>query len=113
MALQHDDNWDEIEAFSANEKLNIEAIYFEILDKIYYGNFVSWLDKQFGIFEINIVFIALLGVFSTVSVSILERKEEFGFLRSNGESRNNIAQVLVLEALFLSGIGSVFGLALA
>lgn len=113
VALKHDDKWDEIEAFSANEKLNIEAISFEILDKIYYGNSVSWLDKQFGIFEIIIVFIVLLGVFSTVSVSILERKEEFGFLRSNGESRNNIAQVLVLEALFLSGIGSVFGLALA
>lgn len=113
VALKNDGEWNAVSTYVSDPALNLEAIPFEVLDKIYYGNSVAWLGKQFAIFQVIILFIVLLGVFTTVSVSILERREEFGFLRSNGESRWYIAQVLLLEALFLSIIGSVCGLIFA
>ena len=113
VALKDDTDWPALSSYANHPELNLEAVPFEVLDKIYYGNSVEWLGKQFGVFQIIILFIVLLGVFTTVSVSILERREEFGFLRSNGETRIYIGGILLLESFFLSVAGCLCGLGLA
>ena len=56
------------------------------MDKIYYQHSVDFLKSQFGLILTIILVIVLLGVFNTVSLSVLDRRHEIGVLRANGES---------------------------
>ncbi|MES2122999.1 MAG: FtsX-like permease family protein, partial [Chlamydiota bacterium] len=44
--------------------------------------------------------------------SILERKQEIGNLRANGESKSDVMKLILCEGAFLGVLGSLFGLAL-
>ncbi len=91
----------------------LEADSFAELNKIHYQHAVDWLKAQFRIVEIIILTIVLLGIFNTVSTSILERRQELGNLRANGESCWDIIRVILLEGFFLGLGGSILGIVLA
>jgi putative ABC transport system permease protein len=91
----------------------LEATPFEILDKVYYQNSVDWLDSQFGIIQSIILTIVVLGIFNTVSTSILERKPEIGNLRANGESSWDVFMLLCTEGAILGIVSAALGLLLA
>ena len=91
----------------------LEATPFDLLDKIYYKNSVDWLRAQYSIVQAIILAIVLLGVFNSVSASILERKQEIGNLRANGESVSGVMQLILAEGGCLALIGSLAGIALA
>jgi putative ABC transport system permease protein len=91
---------------------SLEAASFAELDQIYYQNSVNWLTMQFYIVQIIIISIVLLGIFNTISSSILERKQEIGNLRANGESTWDVMKLILWEGAFLGTIGSVIGLLL-
>jgi putative ABC transport system permease protein len=57
---------------------DLETIPFSVLDKVYYQHSVDWLNAQFGVIQIIIITIVVLGIFNTVSSGILERKQEIG-----------------------------------
>jgi len=92
---------------------NLEATSFAVLDKIFYQHSVDWLKAQFSVVQIIILAIVLLGIFNTVSTSVLERKQEIGNLRANGESVFSIMRLFLIESAFLAIIGSVIGIALS
>jgi putative ABC transport system permease protein len=54
----------------------------------------------------------VLGIFNTVSTGILERKQEIGTLRANGESRYEVMRLLGLEGLALGVLGAALGILL-
>ena len=60
-----------------------------------------------------ILSIVLLGIFNTISASILERKQEIGNLRANGESIFQVMQMIITEGGLLAMIGSLIGMAVA
>lgn len=91
---------------------NLEATPFDELDKIYYKHSMDWLHAQFGIVLVIILGIVVLGIFNTVSASILERKQEMGNLRANGDSVLDIMRLIVAEGAVLSFFGSLLGIAL-
>ncbi len=84
----------------------LEVTYFEDLDTIYYKHSVDWLNSQYTIVQAIIVSIVLLGIFNTISSSILERRQEVGNLRANGESKWDIISLVLFEGVFL-GIGGL------
>ncbi len=86
-----------------------EAVSFATLDKIYYQHSVDWLEAQFGVIQSIIVIIVVLGIFNTVSTAVLERKQEIGNLRANGESSFDILMLLASEGLSLGLLGAVVG----
>ncbi len=88
----------------------LEATSFEVLDAIYYKHTVNWLKAQFQIVQIIILSIVLLGIFNSVSSSILERKQEIGNFRANGESVFQVMRLIVAEGGLLSIIGSAIGM---
>jgi putative ABC transport system permease protein len=90
----------------------LEAIPFAVLDQVYYQHSVDWLNAQFGVIQIIIVAIIVLGIFNTVSTGILERKQEIGTLRANGESRYEVLRLLGVEGLALGVLGAALGLVL-
>lgn len=105
--------WDGVAAAIQEKFPELEATSFVILDKVYYQHSVDWLNAQFHVVQIIILSILLLGIFNTVSASILERKQEIGNLRANGESVFGIMKLIVVEGAFLGFLGSIFGLILS
>jgi putative ABC transport system permease protein len=57
--------------------------------------------------------IAMVGVINTVLMSVLERKQEIGILKTMGAMPGDIFRLVWTETLILCGIGALAGIALA
>jgi putative ABC transport system permease protein len=91
---------------------HLEAASFAELDKVYYQHAVDWLKTQFYVVQMIIISIVLLGIFNSISTAILERKQEIGNLRANGESAWDVMKLILCEGALLGLLGSLIGLAL-
>jgi putative ABC transport system permease protein len=111
LGLRGDSDWAPVAQEIEQAFPELEATSFDVLDKAYYQNSVDWLKAQFNVVQVIILAIVLLGIFNTVSASILERKQEIGNLRANGESVFQIMQMIVAEGGMVSLIGSLLGMA--
>ncbi|MGZ8784533.1 MAG: ABC transporter permease [Acidimicrobiia bacterium] len=58
------------------------------------------------------VFIALLGITNTLSLSIIERTREIGLLRAVGMSRKQVRRMIRWESVIISVFGAVLGIVL-
>jgi putative ABC transport system permease protein len=106
-------DWPALADVVAREYPQLEATPFAVLDKIYYQNSVDWLGQQFAVIELIILIIVILGIFNTVSSGVLERKQEIGNLRANGESPREALTLLTAEGLTLGVVGAALGIAFA
>jgi putative ABC transport system permease protein len=57
--------------------------------------------------------IAILGMFNTLTISLLERTSEIGLMITLGARKSDIKRLLILEALILSITGGIVGMFLA
>lgn len=105
--------WDRVAKAVEKAFPNLEATSFDVLDKVYYKHSVDWLNAQFHVVQIIILGVVLLGIFNTISSSILERKQEIGNLRANGESISQVMQLIMTEGAFLGIFGSAIGMLLS
>ncbi len=110
LGLRSLDDWNTVATQVKAAFPNLEATPFAVLDKVYYQNSVDWLKSQFNIILIIILTIVILGIFNTVSTSVLERKQEIGNLRANGESQWDVMKMLALEGLLLGMAGALGGI---
>jgi putative ABC transport system permease protein len=53
-----------------------------------------------------------VGIFTIMTIAVRERTQEIGLLRALGAERGRIAQLFLGEAMLLSGLGGIAGLAL-
>lgn len=111
LGLYHLEDWDIAANAIHKDFPNLEATRFDELDKIYYKHSIDWLNAQFDVVLYIILGIVLLGIFNSVSASILERKQEIGNLRANGESVLQVMRLIMTEGMFLAFFGSALGLA--
>jgi putative ABC transport system permease protein len=112
VGLQDHRYWEKVAQAVEGKFPKLETASFAVLDKIYYQHSVDWLSAQFHVVQVIILSIVLLGIFNTVSASILERKQEIGNLRANGESISHVMQLIILEGSLLGIFGSLLGLGL-
>ncbi len=105
--------WDEAARGMTARNPNIEPVRFEILDKVYYQNSIDFLAAQFNFIRSIILVIIGLGIFNTISVSLLERSGEVGALRANGEKRARLFVILLIENSLLGLFGSLLGVLIA
>jgi len=110
LGLRTHDEWPRVEKQIEQSLPQLEATPFEILDKIYYQNSVDFLNAQYLIVRLIILFVVVLGIFNTATSSILERTQEFGMLRANGESKKEILSLIALEGCISAFIGACLGL---
>ncbi|PWU21022.1 MAG: ABC transporter permease [Bdellovibrio sp.] len=110
LGLDSYQNWDKAAAEIKEKLPDYEATPFNVLDEIYYQHSVDWLKSQFTIFQTIIITVVILGIFNTVSTSILERKQEIGNLRANGESAGDVLAMLFWEGTFMGIAGGLLGL---
>lgn len=110
LGLRSHDDWPAAEKQVAAALPRLEATPFEILDKIYYQNSVDFLNAQYQIVRLIILFVVVLGIFNTATSSILERTQEFGMLRANGESKKEILSLIAIEGCIAAFLGAAAGL---
>ncbi|MEK6705637.1 MAG: FtsX-like permease family protein [Bdellovibrionota bacterium] len=113
VGLKSVEDWGRVETTINSEFTKLEATPFAVLDKVYYQHSVDWLDSQFGVIQIIIIAIVILGIFNTVSTGILERKQEIGNLRANGDSAMEIIRMFICEGVAIGLIGAALGLIIA
>lgn len=113
LGLRSVDDWDQVEQVIAKEFPDLEAASFAILDEVYYQHSVDWLAAQFAVIRLIILAMVVLGIFNTVSISILDRKQEIGNLRANGESVAEVTWLLLVEGAGLGVLGAALGIVIA
>jgi putative ABC transport system permease protein len=57
--------------------------------------------------------VSVLGMFNTLTISLLERTREIGLMKALGGRNNDMRKLFVFEALLLSVLGAVVGIVLA
>ena len=65
-----------------------------------------------GSFGAIALVVALLGMFNTLTVSLLERTREIGVMKSMGTSNVDVTRLLLTEAVLILGVGGIGGLGL-
>lgn len=76
-------------------------------------NLVGAMRTLSNAITIVAIAVSLLGVLNTLLAAVVERTGELSLLRALGASRSQVFRLLAIEALLLTGCGSVAGLLLA
>ena len=83
----------------------------------YVGDTVSQVEQVFSIFKVILgsfgiiaLLVALLGMFNTLTISLLERIKEVALMKILGMSRRDIRNLFIAEALSLGLAGGILGI---
>jgi putative ABC transport system permease protein len=90
-----------------NVEINDQAQFKEEQDRL--------IDQVFGIVLVLLVLsviISAFGIANTLALSIYERIRELGLLRAVGMQRTQIGWMIVIEAVIVSLLGAVLGIAI-
>jgi ABC-type lipoprotein release transport system permease subunit len=74
------------------------------------GLMYSWTDLMNGIILAIFLLALSFGIVNTMLMAVLERTRELGMLACIGMSRRRIFRMIMLETLFLTGLGSAIGI---
>lgn len=86
--------------------------------KVYYiGDTLAQVKQFFDVFRILlslfgiiVLIVACVGMFNTLTISLLERTREIGLMKALGLRKKDINRLFLCEALFLGFVGGVFGI---
>ena len=103
------------------ERNNVSTIRKHIeslgLKTQYVGDTVSQVEQVFGVFKIILgsfgiiaLLVALLGMFNTLTISLLERIKEVALMKILGMNKKDIRSLFLIEALALGITGSLIGI---
>lgn len=104
-----------------NDKKNLQGVREKVeglgMSTRFIGDTIQQITGFFNIFRYVVgglgfiaMVVAILGMFNTLTVSLLERTREIGVLKSNGATRKDIKRLFLFEAISISVIGGVLGL---
>lgn len=116
----------ELESYSqakvrVTDRSKVEGIRKQIeaygLKTQYVGDTVSQVEQVFSIFKIVLgsfgfiaLLVALLGMFNTLTISLLERIKEVALMKILGMSKRDVCNLFIVEALTLGISGGVIGI---
>lgn len=75
----------------------------------FYKKTVLLYKRQFGVLQIIVLAMVLLGVANSVNMSVYERVGEFGTLMALGIAKDQVFRLVVIENLMLGFIGATLG----
>lgn len=62
-----------------------------------------------GLFGLVALIVSAIGMFNTMTISLLERTQEIGIMRSIGVTRRDIRRMFLLESMLMGALGGVGG----
>ncbi|MHA7177870.1 ABC transporter permease [Arthrobacter sp. Sr24] len=80
-----------------------------VLEKVTFGQVIDMLLLVVTGLLAVAVFIALIGVANTLSLSVMERTRENSLLRALGLTRGQLRGMLALEAVLIAGVAAIIG----
>lgn len=95
-------------------KSKIQELGFEVsaltdtLDQL--NKIFSVTQAMFAAFGIVALFISAVGMFNTMTISLLERTREIGIMKSIGATQWDIWQMFLFEAIIMGFFGGIVGL---
>ena len=100
-----------------NLRKQVESMGFQTVSAI---DTVDQIDKVFQIFNIVLgafgaigMVIAILGMFNTLTISLIERTKEIGLMMALGGRKRDMSRLFIFEALLLSISGAIIGIIFA
>jgi len=100
-----------VRSLGPDEENDFEVTSNDALIKTF-GNFTAGIKLFAGAVSVIALVVAGIGIMNIMLVSVTERIKEIGIRKAIGATRNNILFQFLLEAVFLSLIGGVIGVAL-
>ena len=83
----------------------------------YIGDTIKQINSFFVVFRYIVggfgfigMLVAILGMFNTLTVSLLERIREIGVLKANGATRKDVWRIFLSEAIIISLTGGISGI---
>ena len=78
---------------------------------------VDQINQFFSVFQVILlsfgaisIIVACLGVFNTLTISLLEKTREVGFMKAMGATRSDIYKLFISESIIIGILGSAVGL---
>ncbi|MDD5551361.1 MAG: FtsX-like permease family protein [Candidatus Omnitrophica bacterium] len=68
------------------------------------------IQIMLAIFGMAALLVAAIGMFNTMTITLLERTNEIGVMKAIGASNNEISSLFLLEATIMGFLGSIAGL---
>jgi putative ABC transport system permease protein len=85
----------------------------------YVGDTVAQINQVFDVFRgilsafgLVVLFVAMLGMFNTLTISLLERIKEIALMKMLGMRRKDINRIFLTESIMLGLFGGILGLLL-
>lgn len=92
----------------------IESLGLETSSPIDTIDQINQIFKYFNLMLVGFgaigMIVAILGMFNTLTISLLERTREIGLLVALGGRNKDMRMLFILEAMFISTIGSMIGI---
>jgi len=77
------------------------------------NQFFSVFRVIFIVFGVIAVTVSFIGMFNTLTISLIEKTREIGIMKSMGATKKDVGRIFMLEALFVGIMGSVAGVAIS
>jgi putative ABC transport system permease protein len=78
----------------------------------FYESTAALYQRQFGVLQIIILVMVLLGVANSVNMTLHERTLEFGIMRALGRRDRDVFRLAVLEMALMGTVGAALGVAI-
>lgn len=101
----------------AGLRRQIESMGLETASPVDTIEQINQIFRYFNIFLVSFgsigMIVAILGMFNTITVSLLERTKEIGLMSAIGARHRDMRRLFLIESSLLSLLGSAIGIALA
>lgn len=75
--------------------------------------FFKWVTGILATLGLIAIFVAGIGMFNTLTISLLERTREIGIMKALGVKRSDISRLFIYEAVLMGIVGGFAGLGIA
>lgn len=95
-------------------KLQLESMGFKVSS---IKDTIDQINQFFSVFQIILIsfgsiaiLVAYLGMFNTLTISLIEKTREIGFMKALGTQRHDVYWLFTLESVLIGTAGSVVGI---
>jgi ABC-type antimicrobial peptide transport system permease subunit len=76
-------------------------------------NAFRWIRGTLALLGLIAIFIATIGMFNTLTISLLERTREIGIMKALGVRNKDVGRIFLTEAILMGILGGIAGLSIA